>query len=130
MTPSPKPLDGTLTEKDRQQALRDETILGQRCEDCGHETAAAMAACSRCRSRSLSVVELPQDGVVYTETTIAVPPPGHDGPYQVAVVSLGEEARCTARIRGPVVSIGDSVSLVDVMTADGRPVPVFERSPQ
>ena len=115
--------DGDLTYSGWAEALRDGTLLGQHCTECGHATAAPKAACARCGSRDIGVVQLPTEGEVYAETTVAVAPADFDGPYQVAIVSLGE-ARVLARIDGEV-SIGDAVELRDIVEVDGRPAPVF-----
>lgn len=102
--------------------LRDGDLLGQECAECGHTTAAPKAACARCGSRTLATVTLPTDGIVHSETTIAVPPEGFDGEYQVAVVRLGD-AKVMGRIDG-TVDIGDRVAFTDVV-ADDHPAPVF-----
>lgn len=115
--------DGRLTHRAWAQALRDGVLLGQQCGVCGRATAAPKAACGSCGSRVLDVVQLPTEGEVYAETTIAVSPAGFEAPYQVAIVSLGE-TRVLARIDGEV-AIGDSVELVDVTEVDGQPAPVF-----
>lgn len=115
--------DGDLTNAGWTAALRDGTLLGQHCTECGHATAAPKAACARCGSRDIGVVQLPTEGEIYAETTVAVAPAGLEAPYQVAVVSLGE-ARVLARIDGEV-SIGDTVELGDVVEGEGGPAPVF-----
>ena len=115
--------DGGLTHAGWSRALRDGVLLGQHCPDCGHATAAPKAACAKCGSREIGVVQLPTDGEVYTETTVAVAPAGFEAPYQVALVSLGE-ATVLAHVDGEA-SIGDAVELCDTVEADGGPVPVF-----
>ena len=115
--------DGELTYRGWARALEDEVLLGQHCTDCSHATAAPKAACARCGGRDLAAVQLPTEGEVYAETTIGVPPAGFDDSYQVALVSLGD-ARVLARIDGEV-TIGDRVTLQDVIESDGRPAPVF-----
>ncbi|MCU4741475.1 Zn-ribbon domain-containing OB-fold protein [Natronoglomus mannanivorans] len=105
-------------------ALEDGELLGQRCADCGHETAAPKAACGRCGSRGLETVSLPTEGVVYSETTIAVAPAGFDGgSYRVAVIDLGE-ARVLARLEGDA-GIGDSVEFVGSLEGREEPAPLF-----
>lgn len=115
--------DGELAYAGWAAALRDGLLLGQHCGECGHATAAPKAACARCGNRDLGVAQLPTEGEVHSVTTVQVPPAGFDGPYQVAVVSLGD-ARAMARIDGEV-AIGDSVTLRDTIEIDGRPAPVF-----
>jgi uncharacterized protein len=54
-------------------------------------------------------------GVVYTETVVHLAPPAFaaEAPYQVAIVTLEDGSRLTARISGERVAIGDAVSESD-----------------
>jgi uncharacterized OB-fold protein len=54
-------------------------------------------------------------GVVYTETVVHAPPEQFvaDAPYQLAIISLENGKRLTARIDGPRVAIGDPVEFVE-----------------
>ena len=54
-------------------------------------------------------------GVVYTETVVHAAPEQFvaDAPYQLAIVSLGEGGRLTARIDGERVVIGDRVDFLE-----------------
>jgi uncharacterized OB-fold protein len=65
-------------------------------------------------------------GIVYTEAVVhsAPEPFMADAPYQVAIVTLEEGGRITARIAGERVSIGDQVELAE--TRDG--VPFFRKA--
>lgn len=53
------------------------------------------------------------NGVIYTETTVYSPPAAFasDAPYQIAIVTLDDGQRVTARIVGEPVHIGDAVHL-------------------
>ncbi len=55
-------------------------------------------------------------GVIYTETTVFAPPEqfAADAPYQLAIVTLEDGKRLTARIDGERVSIGDRVELAEM----------------
>jgi uncharacterized OB-fold protein len=57
----------------------------------------------------------PGSGVVYTETVVYAPPVQFvaDAPYQLAIVSLEDGHRLTARIEGHRVQIGDAVDFVE-----------------
>lgn len=111
-----------ITYADWRRALGDGTLLGLECR-CGAVTATPKRACPACGSRELAPRELPTTGTVDSETTIAVPPAGHD-PGTVAVVDLGP-ARLLGRIDG-TVEIGDRVVFAGARTVDGEPAPVFE----
>lgn len=94
-----------------EQALTEGVVLGQRCNECEYVTATPSAACVRCGSRTLIVVELPETGTVYTQTTVEVAPDEQGHGYQIAFVDLGE-ARLLARIAdGDCVDIEDTVEL-------------------
>lgn len=109
------------------EAVRDGRLLGAMCRDCGATVGAPTAACPHCGARSLAVRDLPTRGVVYTETTIEVPPAGVEGRgYQVAVVDLGD-ARVLGRLDDEDVAIGDDVGLAGFLEDDqGTPAPRFE----
>lgn len=107
----------------RQHLWEDGVLLGQRCRDCGHATAAPKTACARCGSRDVERVDLPTEGEVYARTRIEVAPADFEGPYEVGLVDLGD-ARVLARLDG-AYEIGDAVALVDVYEGDLGPAPVF-----
>lgn len=115
--------DGRLRHDGWARALQKGILLGQECADCGHATAAPKAACARCGSAEIQPVRLPTEGQVYTETTVHVPPEQFDGPYQVALVTLGD-ARVMARVEGEA-AIGDRVRLSGTVEADREPAPLF-----
>lgn len=103
--------DGRLTHAEWSAAIRDGELLGQHCPDCDGVQGTPKAACPHCGSTDLETVELSTEGVVYTETTINVPPLGVDERgYQVAVVDLGE-GRVMGRLEGDRAEIGDAVVL-------------------
>ena len=54
-------------------------------------------------------------GVIYTETVVFAPPEqfAADAPYQLAIITLEDGKRLTARILGEKVSIGDAVELTE-----------------
>jgi uncharacterized OB-fold protein len=115
----------SLTYNDWSEAVRDGELAGLECEDCGNVTGTPKAACTDCGSRSLSRVALPDEGTVYTETTVAVAPEGFEGGYKVGLVELGGTG---ARVLGRLddgAEIGDEVELVDAFESDGEPAPVF-----
>jgi len=109
------------------EAVREGRILGATCGDCGATVGTPKAACPHCSARALETIELPSRGVVYTETTINVPPEGVDERgYQVAVVDLGG-ARVMGRLDDEAVAIGEHVVLSGhVEDEQGFAVPRFE----
>ena len=65
-------------------------------------------------------------GTVYTETVVHAAPEQFtaDAPYQLAIISLAEGGRITARIAGERVSIGDTVNFVE----DRSGIPFFAKA--
>ena len=65
-------------------------------------------------------------GMVYTETVVHAPPEqfAADAPYQLAIVSLTEGGRITARIEGARVIIGDPVNFIE----DRGGIPFFAKA--
>ncbi|GAA0457037.1 OB-fold domain-containing protein [Halococcus dombrowskii] len=113
----------SLTHDDWTAALEDGDLLGVRCGDCGATYGTPFAVCNDCGSRDLETTELPEEGEVYTETTVQVPPTGFEGPYQVGTVQL-DGARVTARLEGDV-EIGDRVVFDGAIDESGEIAPVF-----
>lgn len=117
--------DESLTHETWKRALEDGVLLGEECADCGHVTTAPKAACVRCGGRETETVELPTAGEVYTRTTIHVAPVPFDGdgPYDVALVDVGD-ARIMAQI-SEAVDIGDAVELDGVVDHEKGTGPLF-----
>jgi uncharacterized OB-fold protein len=117
--------DGELTHRAWSAALREDVLLGQRCGDCGHVTAAPRAACARCGARETTVVELPAEGTVYAETTVFVGPAAFTEvePYGVALIDVGD-ARIMAHVDDEV-DIGDAVEFRGTVEQDDSPGPLF-----
>lgn len=115
-----------LTYSDWANSLRNGNLVGQECSDCGNVTGAPKSACPECGSRDVSSVHLPENGTVYTETTVAVPPEGFDDDsYKIGIVQVGD-GRVLGRLDNEA-EIGDEVEFVDVLEATEDPSPVFEK---
>ena len=118
--------DIPLSYADWRAYLKAGDLVGLECRSCGHVTATPKRACVECGDRSLDTHTLPNVGVVHSETTITVPPVEFEGPYQVAVVDLGD-AKILGRIGGDEnVDIGATVECTDTVELDGMPAPLFE----
>ena len=85
-----------------------------RCEACGRSYATVPGYC-RCGAQEFRTEESSGQGTVYSQTTLyaAAEPFEKDLPFQIAIIELAGGLRLTARIRGPKVEIGDSVSEVE-----------------
>jgi uncharacterized OB-fold protein len=117
--------DGELTHRAWSAALREDVLLGQRCADCGHVTAAPKAACARCGARDIEAVELATEGTVYAETTVFVGPAAFTEvePYGVALIDL-DDSRVMAHVDGEI-GIGDRVTFRGTVEHDDSPAPLF-----
>lgn len=118
------PEDENLTYKRWESALRDDVLLGQVCDDCGHVVGVPKSVCGQCKDQNLSATRLPETGEVYSATVIEVTPAGQADRYQVGIVDL-DETRVLARLSG-TAEIGDQVSFVGHIEYDEMPGPVFE----
>ncbi len=67
-----------------------------------------------------------KSGIVYTETVVHAAPEQFvaDAPYQLAIVSLEEGGRLTARIDGERVAIDDRVEFIE----DRNGIPFFRKA--
>lgn len=65
-------------------------------------------------------------GIVYTETVVHAAPEqfAADAPYQLAIVSLAEGGRITARVEGARITIGDRVNFIE----DRGGIPFFAKA--
>jgi uncharacterized OB-fold protein len=119
-----EPLPDELTFEAWQQQLRAGRLLGHECDDCGWVMALPHGACDDCGGRSLTVVNLPTDGEVYSVTRVHVAPEGFEDGYHLALIDLGP-ARVLGRVSGDP-SIGDEVTMFDVFEGTADPAPIFE----
>jgi uncharacterized OB-fold protein len=77
-----------------------------------------------CGSFDLAVTEFDTTGEVYTETTVRVAPNPYEGPYQVALVDLGDAMLMARLDDNGDAHIGDTVELCGVV-GEGDPGPLF-----
>lgn len=108
------------------EALRDEVLLGQECENCSHIATTPKAVCAACGHSTFDPIKLPTEGVVYSESTVSVAPKGFEPGYQLAIIELRGTGggRILARVDGDV-KIGDEVDLVGVYEESDAPCPIF-----
>jgi uncharacterized OB-fold protein len=89
------------------------TIAGKQCNSCGHAYFDRVDSCSRCGNQNLEPREYRGKGIIYSFTTVYVPPLNlkDDAPYVVGIVDLAEGPRVTARLNLPAseIKIGNEV---------------------
>jgi len=84
------------------EALKQNKLLGLKCNECGQVSANPRMVCAKCGSTDLQVVELKGEGNVLTFTTIFVPPEGRESecPYTIVLVDLDEGAAIMGNLSG------------------------------
>ncbi|MCL0098951.1 Zn-ribbon domain-containing OB-fold protein [Dehalococcoidia bacterium] len=79
-----------LTHKAYTSALRENRLLGLKCNACGGYTVPPKKVCIECASEDLDIVELSGRGKIRTFTVIRVASEGFQAPYIVGIVELDE----------------------------------------
>ena len=75
-------------------------LVGCRCRDCGISVFGPATFCQGCTSSDLEPVELSKRGILYSYTTVRVPPAGWPGPvpYVLGQVELPEGPQVLAEL--------------------------------
>jgi len=81
-------------------ALKENKLLGLKCNQCGAYTAPPKPICSACSSEDMEIVPLSGKGEIQTFTTIFVPPEGFEAPFVVAMVKLDEGPWVMGNVEG------------------------------
>lgn len=132
-------MEHKLTFTDYSEALKEDRLLGLKCQECGAITVPPKITCSKCRGTRLEVVQLSGRGTVQTFTTIHVPPEGREteAPYVVVLVELDEgpwlmgnlggvdPTKVTMDIIGKRVKLGHAIFPGDKFSAGELVRPLF-----
>jgi len=81
-----------LAFKEYNRALRQNKLLGLRCQQCGAVTIPPQMVCGKCASSTMDIVELSGRGKIQSFTTVYVAPEGRreEAPYIIVLVELDE----------------------------------------
>ncbi len=81
-----------LSFKDYNEALKENKLLGLKCQQCGAITVPPKMVCRKCTSTDMEIVQLKGKGKIKTFTTVNVPPEGREEevPYIILLVELDE----------------------------------------
>lgn len=109
-----------LTHRQFYEGLKQDKLLGLKCNACGAYITPPKICCDTCGSTDLEVAELVGRGEIKTFTVIRVAPEGHTAPYIVALAELQEGPWLMGNVEG-VDPDGQSLDLV------GRQVKVGHR---
>ena len=85
-------MEQKLYYNDYNEALKQNKILGLKCNSCGEITVPPKMACRQCGSPDMEVVEVKTDGKIKTFTTVFVGAEGRESevPYILVIVELEE----------------------------------------
>lgn len=89
-----------LTHRQFYEALKEERLLGLKCNTCGAYTAPPKMTCDACGSLDLEVSELQGTGEIKTFTVIWVAPEGFTAPYVVAIAQMQEGPWLMGQVEG------------------------------
>lgn len=120
-------------------ALKENKLLGLKCQSCGNITCPPKLVCHECTGSDLEVVELSGTGVIKTFTTTYVAPKGREveAPYTIVIVKLEEgpwltgnlididPAKVTMEVVGRKVSLGHKVFPGDLYSPVEAARPLF-----
>ncbi|OGO31311.1 MAG: hypothetical protein A2Z29_08855 [Chloroflexi bacterium RBG_16_56_11] len=78
--------------KDYNEALKNNRLLGLKCQSCGAITVPPKIACRQCAGQDMEITELRGNGKIRTFTTVFVAAEGRESeiPYTIVMVELDE----------------------------------------
>lgn len=81
-----------LTFKEYNEALKQNKLLGLKCNTCGSVNVPPRLSCQNCSSTDMDIMELKRNGTIQTFTVINVAPENRESevPYIVVLVELDE----------------------------------------
>lgn len=116
-----------LTFQEYNEALKNDKLLGLKCQQCGNIIVPPKMVCEKCNSTDMEIIELSGKGKIRTFTTINVPPEGRETetPYTIVMVELEEGPWLTGNLSGVDVAnvtmdiIGKPVMMKDNLVFAG-----------
>jgi len=132
-------MESSLTFKEYNEALKQNKLLGLKCQDCGVITVPPKMACRKCTSPNMEIVELTGKGEIKTFTNVNVASEGREGevPYMIVLVELDEgpwimgnltgidPGEATMELIGRRVKMGHKVFPGDKYSAGDAASPLF-----
>ncbi len=128
-----------LTFEDYNEALKEDRLLGLKCQSCGAITVPPKMVCQGCAGSELDITELKGTGKIRTFTTVFVAAEGREDevPYIIVLVELDEgpwimgnldgiePAKATMEIIGRKVKMGHKIFSGDKYSAGDAAGPLF-----
>ena len=106
-------MEHKLTFKDYNEALKQNRLIGLKCDGCGAVTVQPRLTCRDCGSMGMGAVDLKGTGVIQSFTVVNVAAEGREAeaPYIVVLVELSEGPW----IMGNLVGIAPADATMDIM---------------
>ena len=128
-----------LTLKDYNEALKQNRLLGLKCQSCGAITVLPKMVCRQCTGPDMEIIELKGTGKIRTFTTVYVASEGREDeiPYTIVMVELDEgpwimgnldgidPAQASMELVGKKVKMGNKVFPGDKYSAGEGARPLF-----
>jgi uncharacterized OB-fold protein len=85
-------MEHKLIFKDYNEALKENRLLGLKCQDCGAITTPPKMVCRQCSGANMEVIELKGSGKIKTFTTVFVASEGREEevPYTIVIVEMDD----------------------------------------
>ena len=112
-----------LTFKDYNEALKQNRLLGLKCNKCGTVTTPPKMVCRECAGSDMEITELKGTGKIQTFTTVYVPSEGREdeAPYIIVLVELDEGPWIMGNLAGIDPNSAD-MDLIDKRVTMGHKV--------
>ncbi len=132
-------MEHKLIFKDYNEALKQNKLLGLKCQACGAITVPPKMVCQQCTSPDMEIVELKGNGKIRTFTNVFVASEGREDevPYTIVMVELDEgpwimgnlgdidPTQATMELIGKKVKMGHKVFPGDKYSAGEGARPLF-----
>ncbi len=132
-------MEHKLIFKDYNEALKQNKLLGLKCQACGAITVPPKIVCQQCTSPDMEIVELKGNGKIRTFTNVFVASEGREDevPYTIVMVELDEgpwimgnlgdidPTQATMELIGKKVKMGHKVFPGDKYSAGEGARPLF-----
>jgi uncharacterized OB-fold protein len=132
-------MEHKLIFKDYNEALKQNKLLGLKCQTCGAINVPPKMVCRQCASPEMEIMELKGTGKIRTYTTVYVASEGREDevPYTIVMVELDEgpwmmgnldgidPTQATMELIGRRVKMGHKVFLGDKYSAGEGARPLF-----
>ena len=132
-------MEHKLIFKDYNEALKQNKLLGLKCQSCGAITVPPKMVCRQCTSPDMEIIQLKGTGKIRTFTTVYVASEGREDeiPYTIVLIELDEgpwimgnlgdidPAQATMELIGRKVKMGHKVFPGDKYSASDGARPLF-----